>query len=239
MNPALLILGIAVFAVGMMSRIDPTFPQISTELGTSLQTTATLASAFGFAYAFIQPAMGIMADRYGQTKVILGCLTVLGLATLACAFATSFESLMICRVVAGAAAGGIPPASLSLASDLSKPSERQIAISRIIAGATTGYVIGAVFSGALSDLLGWRSMFGASAVLIAIGIVAFVRGLKHFGAASHRDRGSLMNLFTSYKKILLHKTALTCFIGVFVEGACHMSRISSRSREKPVYPLRE
>ena len=219
MNPALLIIAIAAASVTMNWRIEPAFPQISSDLSTSLQATAALASGFGVAYALIQPVMGVISDRYGKHQVILGGLIMIILATLACAMAPSFHVLLICRIIAGAGAGGIAPASLSLAAELSKPNERQVAISRIIVGTTTGSVTGAIFSGGLSDLFGWRAMFVVSAALVAVSASAFTRGLKHFRASKPSDSGSLASLFDSYKRVITHRTALACFISVFIEGA--------------------
>jgi len=218
MNPALWAVGLAVASATMNWRIEPAFPQISSDLSTSLQVTASLASGFGVAYALIQPLTGVISDRYGRPLVMLVGLVVIGLATLACALAPSFEILFICRIIAGAAAGSIAPSSLGLAADLARPGERQVTISRMTIGSTSGAVIGAVFAGGLSDLIGWRAMFGVSAALIVLAVVAFGKSLKYFGASQTTDKGSLSTLFASYKKILLHRTALACFISVFVEG---------------------
>ena len=219
MNSTLLILGLAVASVTLNMRIEPSFPQVASDLGISLHSIAILATAFGLAYALVQPIMGVVADRYGKQRVMVWGLTIVGLFTLACAFATSFEFLFISRMIVGAAAGGIAPASLSLAADLSTPGERQIAISRVVLGSTTGSILGAIFAGVLSDLIGWRGMFCVAAAVIGVATVILSKRLQRLDVGTQSDPGSLSTVFSSYMKILRHKTAIACFLGVLIESA--------------------
>src|SRR5690606_2344199 len=80
-------------------------------------------------------------------------------------FSTSFEVLLVTRVLAGIGGGGIFPITLGLVGDLFPLRERQVAMGRVLAGAMTGNLLGASFSGIVGDYVGWRG------VLLLIGLL--------------------------------------------------------------------
>jgi predicted MFS family arabinose efflux permease len=65
------IIAMAGFAGSISARaMDPVLPQVASELLVTIQTAATLASAFAFTFAMIQPALGVVADMFGKPKLI-------------------------------------------------------------------------------------------------------------------------------------------------------------------------
>src|SRR5579864_1967993 len=160
------------FAAGLTSRaMDPVLPQIAHELGISIPTAATLAAATAIAFAIVQLPLGAVADLFGKPRLILTCLVLLGVANIVGAFTSSFELLLATRVICGAAAGGVFPVAMGLTGDLFPINERRVAMSRIMAGALSGNLLGATFSGVLGDLVGWRG------VLIVLGCFILLASL--------------------------------------------------------------
>lgn len=208
------------FAAGLTSRvIDPVVPQISQQLAVSVTTAATLASASAIAFAFIQLPLGMVADLFGKPKVILTCLVILGLANIVGSFADSFELLLATRVICGLGAGGVFPVAMGLTGDLFPVEKRRIAMSRIMAGALTGNLLGASFSGILGDLAGWRGVLSILGSFILIISLAVAWGFRHqLGLPGKSVKPSI--IAANYRRILSHPNARICYLGVFTEGIC-------------------
>lgn len=220
MPPALYVISGASFAAALSARaLDPLLPHIAEDFQVSIATAAGFAAVFAFTFAIIQPLIGAAADLFGKTRLMIGCLAVLGVASILGALSTSFSLLFATRILAGIGSGGVFPIALSLTSDLVGPEKRQIAIGRTLAGAMTGNLLGASASGLIGDFLGWRGVLAVLGVLVIIASVAVAAGFS--GARiKHPPRTSLSALKTGYRTIFTNPNAPVCYSAVFVEGCC-------------------
>jgi MFS transporter, DHA1 family, inner membrane transport protein len=210
------------FAAGLTSRaIDPLLPQIAHELGISIPTAATLAASTAIAFAFVQLPLGAVADLFGKPRLILICLALLGIGNIIGAFTHSFELLLATRVICGAAAGGVFPVAMGLTGDLFPIQQRRIAMSRIMAGALSGNLLGATFSGVLGDLVGWRSVLILLGSFILLAWLAVAWGFRG-QMKSPRHSIELKIMISNYRRILTHPHARLCYLGVLAEGSCIM-----------------
>lgn len=214
------IIAMANFAAGLTSRvIDPVVPQISEQLAVNITTAATLASASAIAFAFIQLPLGMVADLFGKPKVILICLIILGAANIVGAFTDSFELLLATRVICGLGAGGVFPVGMGLTGDLFPVEKRRVAMSRIMAGALTGNLLGASFSGLVGDLFGWRGVLSILGSFILIMSLAVAWGFRHQLGLPGKPVDPKV-IAANYRRILKHPNARICYLGVFTEGLC-------------------
>src|SRR5216684_8096367 len=133
---------------------------IAGDLAIDVKTAALLSSAYTFPYALVQPVLGVTGDFFGKTRVMNLCALVVALAALVCALATSFSLLVAMRIVAGLVAGGVFPVAMALVGDLVPVNQRQVAIGRLLAIGLTGNLLGASIAGVITDLVGWRGVFG-------------------------------------------------------------------------------
>src|SRR5450759_716375 len=118
MGRVLNLMAFVVFATSLFMRsVDPVIPQIASGLNVEPTTAALLSTGFTLPYALIQPVLGALADMFSKTRLISICMLILGLTTIACGFATNFETLMTLRVLAGITAGGVFPIALAVAGD--------------------------------------------------------------------------------------------------------------------------
>jgi predicted MFS family arabinose efflux permease len=182
-----------------------------------VKTAALLSSAFTFPYAFTQPALGTIGDFFGKTRLMNVSLAVVVTTTLIGAFASNFPLLVTLRIVAGVCAGGIFPVGVAIIGDLVPVHERQLAIGRLLAVGLTGNLIGAVISGVIGDLLGWRGVFfsiGAFGFIVAV-IASFAfRGLK----IAKPKPFNLTAAAAGFRSVFADPRAKICFGSVFVEG---------------------
>jgi MFS transporter, DHA1 family, inner membrane transport protein len=218
--PALNIVTLATFSASLSGRaLDPVLPHIADDFGISIATAASFAAVFAFTFAVIQPLIGAAADLFGKARLMIFCLVILGLANLVGSLATSFPLLFVSRILAGIGAGGVFPVALGLTSDLVGSEQRQIGISRTLAGSMSGNLLGATFSGLIGDFLGWR---GVLAILGGLGVVAAIAVAAGFRGAElkHPPRSNWSALKSGYRTIFTNPNARICFSAVFVEGCC-------------------
>jgi DHA1 family inner membrane transport protein len=217
MGSVINIMALVVFATSLFSRsVDPVVPQIALGLHIAPATAALLSTGFTLPYALIQPLIGAVADMVSKTRLIIVCMVVLGVASVASAFAPNFETLMAFRVIAGCASGGVFPIALALVADRVPLAQRQVAIGRVLAAALTGNLLGATASGVIGDLISWRGVFvttGSICLLVLIGAVPALRGMNE-----KAGRFDLSTLLPNYRAIFSNPLAKYCFGAVFVEA---------------------
>jgi AAHS family 4-hydroxybenzoate transporter-like MFS transporter len=109
------------------------------------------SSALGFLFAasaggliFGGLGAGWLADRVGRRGSLLATMLLMTLATLATAFVTSFPHLLLCRLFAGIAFGGVIPAAVSLVSEFLPSRTRPSVVALVILGQALGALLAAL-----------------------------------------------------------------------------------------------
>src|SRR5215470_13458150 len=112
-------LSIIGFVTALASRAtDPIIPPIAHDIQVDPNAVALLATAFALPFALVQPILGPVGDMVGKVRVMIACLGVTMIAMLVSGLAQNFTVLLVARVVAGAAAGGIFPVGIAVIGDL-------------------------------------------------------------------------------------------------------------------------
>jgi predicted MFS family arabinose efflux permease len=201
-----------------MRAFDPLVPTLAAEFGQSITTTATVATAFSFAYALGQPFLGPVADAIGKTRMVRLSLLLLGLLSVLVTLAYSFGALAALRALTGIVAGGIIPGAMATIGDRAPIAERQIVIGRFLVTMIVGQMAGAALSGIVADMFGWRAVF------ILAGLVSLL-ALTLLWLAIRRDppeaaeRLSLSGAIGNYRKVFANPQTLRLYILVILEGA--------------------
>jgi predicted MFS family arabinose efflux permease len=209
---------LAIFATSLFVRaVDPVIPPIAAEFAVDPATVALLSTAFALPYALVQPALGLLADRFGKTTLITLSLVALTIAALAGALVTSFPALLGTRIIAGIFAGGIFPIALALAGDLVPVQRRQVAIGRILGAAVLGNLLGSPGSGFVADVIGWRGVFFLMAGVAVIALATAVVGYRGIPVVS-AERPAGTSLLATYGSIFRNPLAKICFGSVLFEG---------------------
>jgi predicted MFS family arabinose efflux permease len=209
---------LAVFSSSLFFRaVDPIIPQIAADLSQPVDTVALLATAFALPYALMQPLLGAMGDVLGKTRTMFACLVVVTIATFAGAFAWDLPVLMASRIISGIVAGGIFPISLAIVAQVVPIKGRQVAVSRLLAGAMLGNLLGSSAAGIIADLAGWRAVFIFNGCFALIALVAAFVG---FGGPGIKptQRVNLREIPGSYRAIFSNPLAKFCFGAVLMEG---------------------
>jgi predicted MFS family arabinose efflux permease len=213
----ILVLSVCGFASTFAMRfVDPMVGEISRDLSRPAHDVALLASAFALPYALVQPVLGPVGDALGKERIIKICLVVMAVTLALASVMPDLDSLLVLRVLSGAAGGGIIPLVLATIGDRVPMAERQVAISRFLLFSITGQLLGGSLSGVLTAWIGWRGVFGLAGLLGAVATVAACVGLRHARPAS--GRFSVSVAARRYASILAMPRARALFAFVFIEG---------------------
>ncbi len=102
------------------------------------QMSLVLGPSFAIAYAVFGVPLGWAADRFSRRHVIFCGVLVWATATVACGFATTYETLLAFRVLVGIGEAALLPAAYSLIGDGFPPERVTVATSVFQSAGKTG-----------------------------------------------------------------------------------------------------
>jgi MFS transporter, DHA1 family, multidrug resistance protein len=179
----------------------PSLPHLpeyfATDAGT-VQLTMSL-NLLGFALAML--VYGPLVDRFGRRPVILAGMSGFAVASLACTFAWSIESLIAARVVQGIAAASQSVVVLAVIRDLYDDAGAVRVMGAYGMAVALAPAVAPMAGGLIHVWLGWRVNF---AVLTVIGaaVTALLWRFLPETAGPGRRALSLWRLFTDYGGLL-------------------------------------
>src|SRR5215472_8170807 len=156
---ALAALALSVLVVGLdLFVLSLALPTLAVDLHASTGDLQWFVDAYSLVLAAALLPAGLLGDRIGRKKLLIGALVTFGLASLACAYSSSTGELIAARSVLGLAAAVILPLALAVLPVMFTPAERPRAIA-IVGGATfIGYPLGPILGGWLLDNYWWGSV---------------------------------------------------------------------------------
>ncbi|CAG9204977.1 Gallate transporter [Paraburkholderia tropica] len=139
---------------------------------------AQLAPVFGAGLAGLMLGalvFGPFGDRVGRKRLLLACVAVFGLASLASAWSPSLTWLLALRFLTGLGLGGAMPNAITLTSEYCPAARRSFLVTTMFCGFTIGSALGGFAAAALIDLAGWRSVLltGGIAPLALLPLLAW------------------------------------------------------------------
>src|SRR3954463_15070175 len=157
---ALLVLCGALFLDALdVSMIGVALPSIRTDLGMSTSSLQWIVSGYVLGYGGFLLLGGRAADLLGRRRVLLAALGVFTVASAVGGLVDDGTLLVASRFLKGAAAAFTAPAGLSIITTrFAEGPERNRALSIYTATGASGFSLGLVFGGLLTEL-GWRWTF--------------------------------------------------------------------------------
>ncbi|MGB3717304.1 MAG: MFS transporter, partial [Candidatus Promineifilaceae bacterium] len=152
--------------------IIPIFPRRLGDFGGGVEALGLMAMAYSITSIAAAPFMGSLADRYGRRPLLLGSLAAYVLAFTGYLLATSTESFIVIRALAGVLTAGLGPATMGIVSDIAPENERARWIGIVGGGSSVGWIIGPPLGGLLYDKWGYAAPFIVSVAMAAIALIA-------------------------------------------------------------------
>ncbi|MER9679969.1 MFS transporter [Mesorhizobium sp. M0184] len=152
--------------------LGPIAPAVAESFGTSVPAVMIASAAFGLGTSASALFLARYIDRLGARRMLQGALLLLAIALVASAAAPTVTALVAAQLLAGIAAGVAMPAIYASSAAIAPPGRESGTIGVVLTGWTLSMVAGVSLSAVLADLVHWRAVFAAVAVLAALALAS-------------------------------------------------------------------
>jgi len=142
-----------------VTTINVALPALMREFGIGHDSLQWFATGFLAATTATMLATAWLVDSFGQRRTFLATIAVFFLGSILGAASWDTGSMILARVLQGAAAGVMQPLSMIALFEVFDPEERGRAMGIFGFGVVLAPAIGPAVGGLLMQLFGWRSIF--------------------------------------------------------------------------------
>jgi DHA1 family bicyclomycin/chloramphenicol resistance-like MFS transporter len=201
----------------------PALPAITQELGAHMGQAHLTLSALLLAFGISQLLWGPLSDRFGRRPMLLAGLIAYTLASMGCVMASAIETLIVWRMVQGAAMGAVVMCGRAIVRDLYTPDVGARVMSKALTGLGFIACLSAPLGAWVTEALGWHYALAMLAVFGACTGVAVGNYFQESVQHKNPKALELRVLASTWWRIVRHPTfvAFSClsistFGGLFV-----------------------
>jgi MFS transporter, DHA2 family, multidrug resistance protein len=166
-------LSLAVLAVALDATVlSVALPTLAVSLHASVTDLQWFVSAYTLALAVGLLPGGLLGDKFGRKKMMIGSLTVFGLGSLACAYSPNAGVFIAARALLGLSAGFLVPLVISVVAVLFTEDELPRALALWGGANFLGLPIGPILGGWLLSHYWWGWVFLMNLPVVVIGLIA-------------------------------------------------------------------
>jgi EmrB/QacA subfamily drug resistance transporter len=149
--------------------VNVALPAIQSDLGAKLSGLQWVVAGYALTFAALMLIGGKVADAFGRRRIFVIGIAVFTIASLACGLAESTSTLIAARVVQGAGAALMNPATLSIIAATFPARQRGTAIGIWAGVSALALAIGPLVGGLITEHISWSWIFFVN---VPVGIVA-------------------------------------------------------------------
>ncbi len=181
--------------------INLALPSIGAEFAADAATLAWVSSAYLLASVIFLLPGGRLGDSRGRVTVFMAGIVVYTAGALLTIFTPTIGMLLAFRFLQGVGGAMIYANSVALITHLYPPGERGYAIGLNTTAVYAGLSLGPFLGGALTQFLGWRSIFIVTA-LLAVPVLIYAKKFPVFLNDRHQEHFDVPGLVLSSALIL-------------------------------------
>ncbi|MFF3499881.1 MFS transporter [Streptomyces sp. NPDC003247] len=179
-----LLCGVQLMLLLDFSIVNVALPSMESSVGLGAVGTQWVVGAYALGFGSLLLLGGRLSDLLGRRLMLVVGVAAFGAASLVGGLATAPEPLIAMRAVQGVGAALIAPAALSLiTTGFPDEGERNRALGWFSAASASGFAIGVLLGGVLTELAGWRAVFFVNVPLTAAALLAAFKVLPGAGGA--------------------------------------------------------
>ncbi|MFW9950346.1 MAG: MFS transporter, partial [Candidatus Thorarchaeota archaeon] len=184
LTPIILVMLLLFVSIACANMLIPSYGVIRFEFGIPEALIAIPDSFFLLTSATFALIWGYYTDRIDRTKVIIAGAFSWTFGMMLTGFSTSFQIILISRMVSGIGLGCVIPVGYSIISDAIPPDERSGWFGTLAILSSVSNGIGQALSSFVGPILGWRfPFFLLSGISIAIVCILFFIKIPQRGAS--------------------------------------------------------
>lgn len=184
----------------------PGLPGLAKDLSASVSQVQYTLTGLLLAFGVSQLLWGPFSDKVGRRPIMLFGLAAYSVAAIACVLSTSIDTLVVWRVVQGAAMGAVITSARAVVRDLYQPLEGARVMSKAMTGLGVLACTSPPLGGFLSQHWGWQVALASVALyaVFTLGVVAW-RFEESIGARNP-DALHLPTMLRIWSEVLRHPT---------------------------------
>ncbi|KKO13022.1 MULTISPECIES: MFS transporter [Pseudomonas] len=166
-------------------------PALSQDWGIDRASLGPVMSAALIGMVFGALGSGPLADRFGRKGVLVGAVLVFGGFSLASAYATNVEQLLVLRFLTGLGLGAGMPNATTLLSEYTPERLKSLLVTSMFCGFNLGMAGGGFISAKMIPAYGWHSLLvigGVLPLLLALVLMVWLPESARFLVV--RNRGT-------------------------------------------------
>ena len=166
-------------------------PALSQEWGIDRASLGPVMSAALIGMVFGALGSGPLADRFGRKGVLVGAVLVFGGFSLASAYATNVDQLLLLRFLTGLGLGAGMPNATTLLSEYTPERLKSLLVTSMFCGFNLGMAGGGFISAKMIPAYGWHSLLvigGVLPLLLALVLMVWLPESARFLVV--RNRGT-------------------------------------------------
>ena len=157
--------------------------ELAGNFGVSLAQTGLLISAFSVTYAIATPVLALGTGRIRRRVLLIWYAALFCVGNAASLTATTFEMLLIARVLAGLVSGALLAVAVTYIPELVRMDRISMCISLVYAAFSVAMVISTSFGKYVAATTSWRYAMVAALVLSLLVSGALIAALPREGAS--------------------------------------------------------
>jgi EmrB/QacA subfamily drug resistance transporter len=178
-------LALCTLAIGLDSTVlSVALPTLAGDLGATTGDLQWITTSYLLVMAAALLPAGMLGDRFGRKRMLLGALVLFGAASVACAYAVSTGQLIAARAALGLGAAVLMPLTSAVLTVIFDAGERPKALTVWVTASALGIPLGPVAGGWLLDNFWWGSVFLINVPMVLAGLIAVLLWVPE----SHGDR---------------------------------------------------
>src|SRR3954454_16709717 len=179
------------------TNVNVALPTIQSSLNLKLSELQWVVVGYALTFGALMLTGGKLADLYGRRLIFVIGLSIFTLSSLACGLANGPEMLIGARVVQGAGAALMNPATLSIIVATFPPRQRGTAIGVWAGVSALALAIGPLVGGVIAERLSWSWIFFINVPIGVVGVVAAYLLIDESRDTSKEQRPDVPGLVTS------------------------------------------
>ncbi|MEN1969458.1 MFS transporter [Lentibacillus sp. N15] len=204
---------ITLFIIGTdLFVVSPLLPLIAEQFGVTPSKAGWMVTTFSLMYALGAPGFGILSDRLGRRKLIVGGLVGFMIANILTGTASTFNILIGSRVLAGISASAITSSVFAVTGDSAPEGKSGRWLAIVTTGFLTALWLGAPIGTVAGKFLGWNYVF------IVLGIAAVILLVFNYRMWSTKETAQQKSETNRELKRILLNVAVTMFWAWSVYG---------------------
>lgn len=162
------------------SMVITVLDRITRDLGNQVGLASWIVTGYILGQTIALASLGRLGDRLGHRRVLLYCVLIFTVGSLACAVAPSMVWLAVARGIQGLGGGGFSVSGMGLVAGSYGP-RRQRPLSLLTTVYTFGSLVGPLIGGVAVTFSTWRVLFLVNlplGILLAVALIRMGRGLE-------------------------------------------------------------